>query len=213
MEIEERIEKLLKDESTRHEWGNRFTSEEWKNATAVNKHIFGLHLNQSPGCECLDDLFKYVRHANNKHAIIMDKERNFRIKKGLVIKVHGCTPVGYESTEEQCIELLRSHPGHIVSFERYPSNWQEIVSGETPKAAKAAKKVEKVEEVAEEVKEVAEQVAPNGAEGMKVITPEEIGERFTSNELKDLITGAGIELPKNRKKDALIQFCIEHKLV
>jgi hypothetical protein len=34
-------------------------------------------------------------------------------------------------TDELAIELLKSYPAHIVSFEVAPTNWRELVSGRT----------------------------------------------------------------------------------
>lgn len=131
----------------------------------------------------------------------MQKERRFKLKKGLVVQVHQCTPVTSESPEEKLIDLLRKSPGHIVSFESYPENWKEIVNGE------------KVEEVTEQVEETqSEEVAEEETEIEEVSLFDEIDEKFKSAELKSLIIEKGLELPKDKKKSNLINFVIENEL-
>jgi hypothetical protein len=129
--MEELIQIVLSNQSTLKDWKNDFRSEEYTLASNLNFRLFGMHLNQIKGCECVDDLY---RHLNNKHKInsIMAKENAQFVYTDKVTTLHGLKKViSKNSSEEDLKMLLRISPAHIVYFERYPENWEEIVNGES----------------------------------------------------------------------------------
>ena len=59
--------------------------------------------------------------------------------------VHGCKPLTANSTDEEAIKLLKLHQGHIVNFETYPENWEDIVNGNAPLHLEKTEEKEPVE--------------------------------------------------------------------
>jgi hypothetical protein len=120
--MENLIKEVLASESTKHQWRNKYDSIEFKNATKLNKLIFGIHLNQSVGCQCVEDLFFYIKRKNN----FMNK---FKLRKGLVVTSFLHATITEHSTDAEFIQALKVSPGAIKYFTEYPENWKDIVSG------------------------------------------------------------------------------------
>lgn len=120
--MENLIKQVLASESTKNQWRNKYDSIEFKNATKLNKLVFGIHLNQSVGCQCVEDLFFYIKRKNN----FMNK---FKLRKGLVVTSFLHATITEHSTDAEFIQALKVSPGAIKYFTEYPENWKDIVSG------------------------------------------------------------------------------------
>jgi hypothetical protein len=120
--MENLIKQVLASENTKNQWRNKYDSIEFKNATKLNKLLFGIHLNQSVGCQCVEDLFFYIKRKNN----FMNK---FKLRKGLVVTSFLHSTITEHSTDAEFIQALKVSPGAIKYFTEYPENWKDIVSG------------------------------------------------------------------------------------
>jgi hypothetical protein len=120
--MENLIKEVLASESTKNKWRNKYDSIEFKNATKLNKLLFGIHLNQSVGCQCVEDLFFYIKRKNN----FMNK---FKLRKGLVVTSFLHSTITEHSTDAEFIQALKVSPASIKYFTEYPENWKDIVSG------------------------------------------------------------------------------------
>lgn len=123
--MKELLEQVLASESTKQAWRNDYKSTEWINANKLNKHFFGISLNQSKGCECIEDLFIYIKRKtiNNN---IMNK---FKLQKGKVITSFLHPTITEHSTDAEFIKALKASPATIKFFKEYPENWMDIVNG------------------------------------------------------------------------------------
>jgi hypothetical protein len=120
--MENLIKEVLASENTKNQWRNKYDSIEFKNATKLNKALFGIHLNQSVGCQCVEDLFFYIKRKNN----FMNK---FKLKKGLVVTSFLHATITEHSTDAEFIQALKVSPASIKYFTEYPENWKDIVNG------------------------------------------------------------------------------------
>ena len=136
--MKELLEQVLVSEGTKSTWRNDYNSIEWLNANKLNRHFFGMNLNQSKGCQCIEDLFIYAKHQQTKK-IIMNQ---FKLRKGTVVTSFLHPTITEHSTDAEFIVALKASPATIKFFTEYPENWQEIVSG---------KKTRKKKEVKEEI--------------------------------------------------------------
>lgn len=134
MNLHDRIASVLATEKTKKIWRNKFDSNEYKQASSLNYELFGMHLNKRIGCQCVDDLFFMLRSYNNEKITLKQKqmESQFTLKKNKMIVVHGHEPLTNANiTDEKALKLLKKYPGHIVSFEKLPSNIDELLGKET----------------------------------------------------------------------------------
>lgn len=184
--MEELIQKVLKNQSTLAIWKNDFKSEQWIDADNLHFQLFNSRLNQTKNCGCLNDFYKAL---NSKHKIdhIMNLEnRNFLLKKDALVMIHReAKQFSHHSSEEDCIYLLSKYPERIKDFERYPSNWKEIVSAES-------------DEQHETINEDLNIDRKNELLDMK------------SKDLKELIVSMGHEVPKGAKA-VLVDFILKNE--
>lgn len=205
--MEELIQIVLANYPTLKRWKNDFRSEEYLLASDLSNKLFGMPLNRVKGCECVNDLYIYL---HNKHKInnIMAKENaRFVLKPNKLITAHGCAIISEHSRESDYIRLLQLYPAHIVSFERYPENWKEIVAGGIVD-----------EETTEEVEELeviytgdVDYSAQFKVEEATETTRESELSEMKNAELKALISEMGLELPEDTRKAALVAFIIENE--
>ena len=198
----ELIESVLKNQSTVDVWKNDFKSKEYEQAGELNKLLFGIPLNRTVGCQCVNDLYIYLNNKHKKQYLMNLENRQFLIKQNKLIQLHGLGKVlSSHSSEEDCIKLLKDNPSQIAHFERYPANWKEIVNGETEEA----EEVEEVEETDEvenvETEKTQEEEEPNNNR------KEEL-EAMTTKALKSLIIEKELEIPKGNK-GVLVQFILD----
>lgn len=134
--MKELLEQVLASESTKQAWRNNYKSTEWINANKLNKHFFGMSLNQSKGCECIEDLFKYAKRQTIKETIM----NQFKLQKGKVITSFLHPTITEDSTDAEFIKALKASPSTIKFFTEYPENWQEVVSGKKTRKKKVTPK-------------------------------------------------------------------------
>ena len=151
MKLEEQIKKVLSYKPTLNEWRNKFDSPEYKDTSKLHSDLFGSALNRTKNCGCVPD-FLNVLSSLKKEKINKIKEKmesKFRLKKGILIQLHGLDIMISEAnlTDAKAITLLKKYPGHIASFEVYPENWKELL--EDKLRNKGIKKVTKKAKVNE----------------------------------------------------------------
>lgn len=138
MTLEEKIEAVKKLEKTKKVWRKNYGSAEFKLASSLNMDLYGMPLNQSPNCQCIEDLFYLIKSMTVK--TINQKQQQmtgqFKLKVGIVLALHGLNEMVTESnlTDEKALKILKKYPGHIVSFSAYPADWKALVKkdkGET----------------------------------------------------------------------------------
>lgn len=151
--INEQIKQVLKTKATLTEWKNNFDSPEYKQASELNKILFGIHLNRIKNCDCVNDLMNYIFHLSDSkiNQLKLSMESKFKLKKGTLIMLHGIDMQISEAnlTDEKAMMLLKKYPAHIYSFETYPENWKELIS-DKPKKVVEVIAPDKDEEVATE---------------------------------------------------------------
>jgi hypothetical protein len=145
--MQEKIDKILSYEKTKSIWRGNHLSTEWIEANELNISLFGISLNRSAKCECLEDLFFALKRPNIINKITEKMEKQFHVKKGKVIMSFGTDAITEHSTDKQCIAALKNNPVLIKFFEKVPENWEKIVGI-----------VEDVKEITEDVKEVVQAV-------------------------------------------------------
>ena len=134
--MKELLEQVLASESTKQAWRNDYKSTEWINANKLNKHFFGMSLNQSKGCKCIEDLFLYAKRQTIKETIM----NQFKLQKGKVITSFLHPTITEDSTDAEFIKALKASPSTIKFFTEYPENWQEVVSGKKTRKKKVTPK-------------------------------------------------------------------------
>lgn len=154
----EKIERVLNYENTLNTWRSNFNSIEFKEASELNKALFGMEFNKSKNCDCVTDFFSLLKYKISKNKIVEIMEKEFFIKKGKVIMNNNfAQAVTSGSSDADCIKLLQLNEKFISSFEKVPSNWKEIVFGKAK-----AKQVEEIVEnkEAEKVSEESTETSP-----------------------------------------------------
>lgn len=133
MTLENEIELVLSYKKNVYIWRNDFNSVEYQSLDKLASKLGIEKLNRTRNCGCVDDAIKYLEGLfANKERIklkIKTMESNFKLKGNPVIEVHG---LGYaltnaNITDELALQLLEKYPAHIVSFEKYPSNWKSLI--------------------------------------------------------------------------------------
>lgn len=133
MELEERIKKVLSYEKTKSVWRKKHDSKEFQEASRLNKDLYGKPLNRQAKCECIEDLF-FLLSGLNKQKINQKKvnmTRKFEIKKDKMIQLFNQNDVYTDAniTDEKAIELLKSSPGLIKFFSKFPADWRDLAAG------------------------------------------------------------------------------------
>lgn len=137
MGIPERIEIVKGYEKTKRVWRSNYNSVEFVETSKLNVALFGMPLNHAAKCQCIEDLFYYINNLTIEKLTqkIKTMSSNFKLKKDTVIALHGLNEAitNGNLTDEKAIELLKKYPGHHVSFEVLPENWEELCGKETKK--------------------------------------------------------------------------------
>lgn len=141
--MEYRINRVLSYECTKHLWRGNHLSDEWNEANELNIDLFGISLNRSVKCECIEDLFVALKRPNIINKIKEKMEKEFHVKKGSVVMSFGADTITEHSTDKQCISALKHNPTLIKFFDKVPENWRKIVGIK-----------EDIKEIIEDVKEV-----------------------------------------------------------
>lgn len=224
MDIEQLIESVKASEATKNNWRNKHDSEEFRNASKLNKLIFDKPLNHAKKCECIEDLFFYLNRKNVKSQIMVKQKKVFVLMPGKIVTSFLHETISVHSTDEQCIEALKASPGIIKFFKSYPENWREICN--LPPLEVESKETDSAPEIEEAHKVNAEDVKENPGEdlneGEEIEIPanEEEAQIETDSafeipsnlesmkvaQIKTFLSGKKIDFDSSLKKDELIQF-------
>ncbi len=140
---QELIDRVFQSKVTKKQWRNKHESTEWLEANAVNKALFQDTFSRSTNCGCIDDFFYLLELKLSKQSINQVMDKQFVLKKGKLIMSFGADMVTENSTDDQCIALLKLNKKHASKFAKLPENWEEIVDNYTPKKADKLNDVEK----------------------------------------------------------------------
>ena len=185
--------KVLASEPTKSVWRKNSNSDEWQNASKLDRFLFGKSLNQNAKCECIEDLFMILKTKNINEKIIKKMEKEFIFKKGVVLQTNGHGVLTESSSDEKCMRFLNEYPNAIKNFKTFPKDWKSKCADFV-----GAKKVVVLtdEDYATESEfedgDIDEGFIPNDSidfEAMKV------------NELKDYIESKGVEVPEGKKAE------------
>lgn len=224
MDIEQLIESVKASEATKSNWRNKHDSEEFRNASKLNKLIFDKPLNHAKKCECIEDLFFYLNRKNVKSQIMEKQKKVFVLMPWKIVTSFLHETISVHSTDEQCIEALKASPGIIKFFKSYPENWREICK--LPPLEIESKETDSAPEIEEAHTVNAEDLNENPGEdlneGEKIEIPanEEEAQIETDSafeipsnlesmkvaEIKTFLAEKEIDFDSNLKKDELIQF-------
>lgn len=209
--------RVLSYESTVKSWRNNYNSTEWREASQLNKLLNNIPLNRSPRCECIEDLFFQLKRKNINQQIVNMENQNFKMQD-VVIMLHGCTPVGKNSTDEQIIAMLKVSPAHIKFVKEKPSNWREICGlKEDSKGTKAKPKAKEAAKVDASKKNISlsgdntedEKAEESNEDEVDNSEREEELISMTNGALKTLLIERELELPKPANKENLVKAVIE----
>lgn len=95
---------------------------------------------------CIKHAYHSVRIELTKTKIPMEKTNKlFEIAKGkggISKQIHIAHDIitNGNLTDEKAIAILKAHPGHIVTFSKFPVNWKELVLNGLPTEKKLAEK-------------------------------------------------------------------------
>lgn len=232
MDIEQLIESVKASEATKSNWRNKHDSEEFRNASKLNKLIFDKPLNHAKKCECIEDLFFYLNRKNVKSQIMEKQNKVFVLMSGKLITSFLHETISVHSTDEQCIEALKASPGIIKFFKSYPENWRDIcklppLDGETKKTESDPSNEEthkvNLEDLkenpgedlkeGEEIKIPTEENSPTPANEEEAQIETDSAFEIPSNlesmkvaEIKTFLAAKKIDFDSSLKKDELIQF-------
>lgn len=205
MKEQELLDSVLKSEKSKQSWRNKFGSVEWANANRLNKILTGIGLNQSKGCECLEDLFFLAKRPNVISKIKIQMSKQFILEKGKLIQSFNHGDISNHSTDEEVINALKQQPKIIKYFKSYPENWEDLVFGGKPQTEESPK--EEVEELeVEELGQSDEEVKEDSAEGLNedVEPPLEL-ETLTVAQIKGELNKRNIPFKNGMKKAQLLE--------
>jgi len=217
--MKELINSVKKSESTLKAWRNNHNSQEWKDASKVNEFLTGIPLNKARGCECVEDLFFLIKRTNINQVIKIEMSREFTLKPGKVIMLHGCTPITDKATDEQLINLLKLSPAHISQFESYPNNWKEICGMNETQASNYLEDKETSssndESSNNEDSAQEEEEDNNSNDGGSPENEERKNKllEMKNNDLKKILIEMSQELPKKANKSNLVDAILEAEAI
>ena len=116
----EKIQEVLSYERTKQFWRSNSNSIEWIEANKLNFLLFGIHLNKSAKCECIEDLFFALKRDNIINKITEKMEKEFKVKKGVLVQSFNHDPISEHSTDAECVIALQSNPAIEKYFNVIP---------------------------------------------------------------------------------------------
>lgn len=116
----EKIQEVLSYEKTKQIWRSNPNSIEWIEANKLNFLLFGIHLNKSAKCECIEDLFFALKRDNIINKITEKMEKEFFLKKGVLVQSFNHDAISEHSTDAECLNALNANPGIIKFFDKVP---------------------------------------------------------------------------------------------
>lgn len=123
--MEEKIQEVLSYEKTKQVWRSNTNSKEWIEANKLNFLLFGTHLNKSAKCECIEDLFFALKMDNITNKITKKMEKEFLVRKGVLIQSFNHDAISEHSSDEECINALNANPAIIKFFDKVPDWFKE----------------------------------------------------------------------------------------
>lgn len=178
-------DKVLLSESTKSIWRKDHKSEEWQNASKLNRFLFGKSLNQNVKCECIEDLFMMLKVKNINQKIIKKMEKEFVFKKGVVLQTNGHGILTENSSDEKCMRYLNDFPNAAKNFKSLPDGWEQKCA----EFVGSKKEVVTVDETTEVDSSEEEATQEQEIDSMKV------------GELKEYIESKGVEVPEGKKAE------------
>ena len=118
--MEKKINKVLSYENTKQVWRSNPNSTEWIEANELNVLLFDIQLNKSAKCECIEDLFFALKRDNIINKITEKMEKEFFVKKGVLIQSFNHDAISEHSTDAECLEALKISPEIIKFFDKVP---------------------------------------------------------------------------------------------
>lgn len=182
--------KVLSFEATKEVWRKNHRSIEWIAATKLNLFLFGMHLNNTPKCECLEDLFRYIKSKNINQKIKSKMSKEFILTPKKVLQTSKFGVITEASSDDTCMRLLNAYPVNAKHFKSLPENWEQKCADFVGKKAAS---VEVKEETTEETTEIDQAEESIDLDSMKV------------GELKKYIASKEVAIPDGNKA-ALLEF-------
>lgn len=123
--MQEKIQRVLSYEKTKHIWRGDSNSTEWIEANELNNILFGISLNKSAKCECIEDLFFALKRDNIINKITTKMEKEFLVKKDVLIQSFNHDAISEHSSDEECINALNANPAIEKFFDKIPDWFKE----------------------------------------------------------------------------------------
>lgn len=185
-------DKVLLTESTKSIWRTNRGSKEWIDANTLYKFLFGVNLG-SPKCECLEDLFQFIKSKNINSKIKNKMEKQFILIPGKVLQTSIFGVITSNSSDEQCIKLLTAYPALSKHFKTLPKDWEEVCNGED---------VTESEDENESVDSASSENEPKG--DVQEDENESVDlDKMKTPDLIEYIKSKGSEAPKGKKAEIL----------
>ena len=130
--IEHLVDEVLNSLETVTAWKHDPSSIERRRMSKLHELMYGEALSAKPKCGCVED-FANVLHRYQRSRLLsklehMDKKQ-FVLKQGRILQNYVLAePLSNASSDADCIKLLRATPGAIKHFEKFPDNWEELIS-------------------------------------------------------------------------------------
>ena len=119
--MEQLIKRVLSHEPTKNKWRTKYNSVEFQEASKLNHLLFGVDLNRSAKCECIEDLFFMLKNPKSTIKIKDEMERKYFLKKGKVLTSFKFpNPITSNSSDEELAKALELEPAIIKFFDKVP---------------------------------------------------------------------------------------------
>jgi hypothetical protein len=211
--MKELINRVRASKATKSKWKGSHNSKEWQDASKLNLLLFGKPLNKRLNCECLNDLFLLMDHKISKlNTITMNNQNSqFRLSnEQSIIMLHGCMPLSKHSTDKQFLSMLKHHPGQIVKFASFPSDWRvqcgldEETEEPTEDNAEGSTESENLNEISTEgeSEETEESTEDNEIDLMRISDREAELRLLSNSALKAMLTKN--QMPTKTDKSSLV---------
>ena len=99
----EKIQEVLSYEKTKQVWRSNPNSIEWIEANKLNFLLFGINLNKSAKCECIEDLFFALKRDNIINKITEKMEKEFFLKKVELVQSFNHDAISEHQTDAECL--------------------------------------------------------------------------------------------------------------
>lgn len=123
--MQKKIQEVLSYEKTKQIWRSNPNSIEWIEANKLNLLLFGIGLNKSAKCECIEDLFFALKRDNIINKITQKMEKEFVVRKGVLIQSFNHDAISEHSTDQECINALNANRGIEKFFDKIPDWFKE----------------------------------------------------------------------------------------